>query len=98
MSLLSFKDVMSAVPTSVSIISCIKSDKIYGCTISSLVSLDVSDTSSKIAFMLKKESLVGKTIISNKSFSINVLIEQQLIRFHRLPAQKVINIQITNIT
>ena len=90
MSLLSFKDVMSAVPTSVSIISCIKSDKIYGCTISSLVSLDVSDTSSKIAFMLKKESLVGKTIISNKSFSINVLSAEQeaLARYYsnvRLP-------------
>ena len=80
MSSLSFKDVMSAVPTSVSLISCIEGDKIYGCTISSLVSLDISDTSSKIAFMLKKDSLVGKTIITNKNFSINVLnAEQELL-------------------
>jgi len=80
MSSLSFKDVMSAVPTSVSLISCIEDDKIYGCTISSLVSLDISDTSSKIAFMLKKDSLVGKTIITNKNFSINVLnAEQELL-------------------
>ncbi len=77
MSLLSFKDVMSAVPTSVSLISCVESDKVYGCTISSLVSLDVSDASAKIAFMLKKESLVGKTIITNESFSINVLSAEQ---------------------
>jgi flavin reductase (DIM6/NTAB) family NADH-FMN oxidoreductase RutF len=73
MSTFSFKDVMSAVPTSVSLILCVEGDRVYGCTISSLVSLDVSDTTSKIAFMLKKDSLVGKTIITNKSFSINVL-------------------------
>jgi len=77
MSTVSFKDVMSAVPTSVSLILCVEGDKVYGCTISSLVSLDVSDTTSKIAFMLKKDSLVGKTIITNKSFSINVLSAEQ---------------------
>ena len=39
-----------------------------------------ADTSSKIAFMLKKDSLVGKTIITNKNFSINVLnAEQELL-------------------
>ena len=77
MNTVSFKDVMSAVPTSVSLILGVEGDKVYGCTISSLVSLDVSDTTSKIAFMLKKDSLVGKTIITNKSFSINVLSAEQ---------------------
>lgn len=70
---ISFKDVMSAVPTSVSLISCIEGDAIYGCTISSLVSLDISNESPIVAFMLKKDSLVGKKITSNKLFSINVL-------------------------
>ena len=64
---------MSVIPTSVSLISCIEGDAIYGCTISSLVSLDVSNESPIVAFMLKKGSLVGKKITSNKMFSINVL-------------------------
>ena len=70
---ISFKDVMSAIPTSVSLISCIEGDAIYGCTISSLVSLDVSNESQIVAFMLKKGSLVGEKITSNKLFSVNVL-------------------------
>ena len=64
---------MSVIPTSVSLISCIDGDAIYGCTISSLVSLDVSDESPIVAFMLKKGSLVGNKITSSKMFSINVL-------------------------
>ena len=70
---ISFKDVMSAIPTSVSLISCIEGDAIYGCTISSLVSLDVSNESQIVAFMLKKGSLVAEKITSKKLFSVNVL-------------------------
>lgn len=73
----SFKDAMSEIPTSVSVVSSIEHNNIFGCTISSLVSLDVNVESAKILFVLKKESLVGNKIISNKNFSVNVLAESQ---------------------
>ena len=73
----SFKDAMSEIPTSVSVVSLIEHKNIFGCTISSLVSLDVNVESAKILFVLKKESLVGNKIISNRNFSVNVLAESQ---------------------
>ena len=64
---------MSLVPTSVSVISCREESSIYGCTISSLVSVDVKEESPEIVFVLKKQSLVGEKIRANNSFTINVL-------------------------
>ena len=69
----SFKNLMSEIPASVSIVTCIELNKLFGCTISSLVSLDIEVESAKILFVLKKASLVGAKIIKNKSFSVNVL-------------------------
>ena len=51
---LSFRDIMSLVPTSVSILSCIQNSLIYGCTISSLVSVNIDEKSPEIIFVLKK--------------------------------------------
>jgi flavin reductase (DIM6/NTAB) family NADH-FMN oxidoreductase RutF len=81
---LNFKDVMSLVPTSVSILSCIEGSEVYGCTISSLVSIDISNSSPKIIFVLKPESLVGAKITKNMHFAISVLNSQQenLARFY----------------
>jgi flavin reductase (DIM6/NTAB) family NADH-FMN oxidoreductase RutF len=64
---------MSLVPTSVSVISCREESSIYGCTISSLVSVDVKEESPEIVFVLKKQSLVGEKIRANIFFTINVL-------------------------
>ena len=64
---------MSLVPTSVSVISCREKSLIYGCTISSLVSVNVQEESPEIVFVLKKQSLVGEKIRVNNSFTINVL-------------------------
>ena len=76
-SIKSFKDLMSLIPTSVSIVTCIDERQVFGCTISSLVSLDVGIDSAKILFVLKKESLIGTEISKNKYFSINVLTNTQ---------------------
>ena len=76
-SIKSFKDLMSLIPTSVSIVTCLDERQIFGCTISSLVSLDVGINSAKILFVLKKESLIGSKITKNKYFSINVLTNTQ---------------------
>lgn len=76
-SIQSFKDLMSLVPTSVSVVACLNERRVFGCTISSLVSLDVGDDSAKILFVLRKESLIGSEIIINKFFSINVLTNTQ---------------------
>ena len=76
-SIKSFKDLMSLIPTSVSVVACLDERQVFGCTISSLVSLDVGLDSAKILFVLKKESLIGAKIIKNKYFSINVLTNTQ---------------------
>ena len=75
---LSFRDVMSLVPTSVSILSCIQDNLIYGCTISSLVSVDINEKSPEIIFVLKNESLIGNNIRLGSFFTINVLSSSQM--------------------
>jgi flavin reductase (DIM6/NTAB) family NADH-FMN oxidoreductase RutF len=68
---------MSLVPTSVSVISCREESLIYGCTISSLVSVDVNEENPAIVFVLKKQSLVGEKIKAHNFFTINVLSASQ---------------------
>jgi len=68
---------MSLVSTNVSVLSCIKDHLIYGCTISSLVSVNISDKFSEILFVLKKESIMGSLIENNTYFSINLLNSSQ---------------------
>ena len=68
---------MSLVSTNVSVLSCIKNQLIYGCTISSLVSVNISDKFSEILFVLKKESIMGSLIENNTYFSINLLNSSQ---------------------
>ena len=68
---------MSLVPTSVSVISCREESLIYGCTISSLVSVDVQEEKPAIVFVLKKQSLVGEKIKAFDFFTINVLSARQ---------------------
>ena len=68
-----FRDLMSLVPTSVSVLSCIKDPLIYGCTISSLVSVNISDESPEVLFVLKKNSMIGKEIEKQGLFAINLL-------------------------
>ena len=74
---LNFRDIMSLVPTSVSVISCREESLIYGCTISSLVSVDVQEEKPAIVFVLKKQSLVGEKIKAFDFFTINVLSARQ---------------------
>ncbi len=74
---MSFRDSMSLVSTSVSIVSCIDNNKIYGCTISSLVCVNISDEFPEILFVLKKESIMGNLIENNTYFSINLLNSSQ---------------------
>ena len=59
---MSFKDIMSLIPSSVSVVSCLEEGIIYGCTISSLVSVDVNDENPEIIFVLRKQSAVGDKI------------------------------------
>ena len=74
---LNFRDVMSLVPSSVSILACVSDGKIYGCTISSFVSVNVSNHGAEVIFVLKKGSLVGTKIINDGVFTINVLNSNQ---------------------
>ena len=70
---MSFKDTMSLIPSSVSVVSCLEKGIIYGCTISSLVSVDVNDENPEIIFVLRMQSAVGDKIKATKFFTINVL-------------------------
>lgn len=72
-----FRDVMSLVPTSVSILSYLENNLIFGCTISSLVSVSIIEESPEIVFVLKKDSLFGNKIRSGLFFTINVLSSDQ---------------------
>ena len=74
---MSFKDAMSLITSSVSVVSCFEEGLIYGCTISSLVSVDVQEDNPEIIFVLKKQSLVGEKIKTNKFFTMNVLSASQ---------------------
>ena len=79
---------MSLVPTSVSVISCLDEGLIYGCTISSLVSVDVQEENSEIVFVLKKQSLVGEKIKINNTFTINVLTADQVDQAKKYSAER----------
>ena len=73
-----FREIMSLVPTSVSILTCYSNNYVYGCTISSLVSVNIDDKFPEILFVLKKKSVIGNLIESNKFFSVNVLNSSQI--------------------
>ena len=66
-----FKDCMSKIPTSVSVVSCIDNSFLSACTISSLMSVSVD--SSIILFVLKSKSGTLQSLIGSTYFSINLL-------------------------
>ena len=68
---LSFKNNMSQVPTSVSVVACGNRDSIKTCTISSLISIDVIEPT--ILFVLKQNSVTLEALQEVGSFSISLL-------------------------
>jgi hypothetical protein len=73
---LGFKDAMSLVPTSVSVLrvtSSIANPQVVAATISSLISLSVVDGEEEIMFALKNNSYFGQRLLEEKVFSISVL-------------------------
>jgi flavin reductase (DIM6/NTAB) family NADH-FMN oxidoreductase RutF len=74
---MNFRDAMSLVPSSVSILATLVDSRIYACTISSLVSVNVSSDDPEILFVLKKDSLTGNSIKTSKFFTINLLSHTQ---------------------
>ena len=72
-----FRNAMSLVPTSVSIVALINYSKISACTISSLVSVSIDPLNPEVLFVLKKESHTGSLIAKNRFFTINVLADNQ---------------------
>jgi len=70
-----FKNVMSKIPTSVSILVQSDEEKTVSCTISSLVSVSINNP--KVLFVLKKESKTGWAIETNRFFEIFVLTSEQ---------------------
>lgn len=72
-----FRDVMSSIPTSVSILATYDEISFSACTISSIVSVNISEENPEILFVLKKESHTGAEIKKNLLFSISVLSNSQ---------------------
>ena len=68
---------MSEVPTSVGVVTCMGSDGIIGCTVSSVVSVSVEPNDEKVLFALKQESYIGKIIAQKSKFSLSILSEHQ---------------------
>lgn len=72
---MNFKDAMSCIPNSVSIVAAYVEGQVVGCTISSLVSVDVE--SPKVLFVLRNDSSTLRALSSASIFSISVLAENQ---------------------
>jgi flavin reductase (DIM6/NTAB) family NADH-FMN oxidoreductase RutF len=72
-----FRDAMSFIPSSVSIIALLNESKIIACTISSLVSVSIDSVNPEILFVLKKGSFTGASIRNSKFFTVNVLARNQ---------------------
>ena len=70
-----FKDFMSLIPASVSVVGLVKKSQIYGCTISSLVSLNVVNP--ELLFVLRNGSGMLNVLGQQEPFSINVLSDGQ---------------------
>jgi len=75
---MNFKEVMSLIPTSVSVLSCIVGKDIYGCTISSVVSVSVDESKPEILFVLKKNSKIAQLISTYNFYTINLLADSQV--------------------
>ena len=71
------KEALSLVTNSVSIVAVNSNDKVFGCTISSLQAIDVSNENPRLTFILKNGSELGKKLQSTKDFSINALSADQ---------------------
>ena len=67
------REVMKEVVTSVSVILVLDDGNIDGCTISSLVSININIENACILFVLRKTSRTLEKIIEKKLFSISVL-------------------------
>jgi flavin reductase (DIM6/NTAB) family NADH-FMN oxidoreductase RutF len=70
-----FKDFMSVIPASVSVIGLVKESQILGCTNSSLDSLNVINP--ELLFVLRNGSTLLNAIVHDELFSINVLSDRQ---------------------
>ena len=70
-----FKNCMSRIPTSVSLVSVVDQGFLIACTISSLMSVSVD--SSVILFVLKSQSKTLVSINQSQYFSINLLSQSQ---------------------
>lgn len=70
-----FKDCMSRIPTSVSLVSVVDQGFLTACTISSLTSVSVD--SSVVLFVLKSQSRTLLALNRNQNFSINLLSDVQ---------------------
>ena len=74
-----FKEVMSLIPTSVAI-AWIRNDQseIFGCTISSFISVSVEKENEAIAFVLRNDSRTGYAISNSENFTISILSKDQV--------------------
>ncbi len=72
-----FKDVLSTLPNAVFVIGIENGGKVSGCTVSSIVSLDV-DKNQKLLFTLGKNSKFGSLIVAGKKISVNLLGSTQI--------------------
>ncbi len=72
-----FRNAMSLIPTSVSIVALNNNSKIIACTVSSIVSVSIDPQNPEILFVLKKGSHTGSVIEKNRFFTLNNLANNQ---------------------
>lgn len=67
---------MRKIVTSVSILMATSQDVVVGCTISSLVAIDIRLESFQVLFALSASSSTGKVLLESQRFSVNVLTDE----------------------
>ena len=73
-----FKNLMACIPTCVAVIwGTTNSRSVFGCTISSLVSISIQPGNEEVLFVLKKLSHTGAKLRECQTFKISVLEENQ---------------------
>jgi hypothetical protein len=71
--ILNFRDVMAGIPSCVGVVSIKRDEHLFGCTISSFISLSVDQGAEKVLFVLKSDSQTGLRLKDGHNFTVSIL-------------------------
>lgn len=72
-----FREHFARIPRHVAVLGLYAGNQVYGVTISSLQSVSINEHKQVLAFVLKKDSSFSQILIEKKTFTINLLADNQ---------------------